>query len=285
MGLDIIIRHAHKPTDLISALDLFLIKRPDDYREPGWHPSDFAFECPRFLVIRKLLNHKKVFAPKIKRIFDLGKVIHSMMQNDYFGRMGILWGRWLDLISEEIVWGFKPDDFYRGQKRIWIYDEVPIKIKLDGFDSYVVGQADGLLVIDKNSILEVKSTNDWNFKSTKYPNKKHIGQANLYGYGIKNGFVRDCPIKVPIPSDIDFVYYNKNTSIPKQLTVPITDIGDRELQKLIYVESCLRDRKLPNNCEDCSNINCEKSKKCDLSSYCYGNKSFDELEELGKNNK
>jgi hypothetical protein len=282
MGLDAIIRHAHKPEDLLAQIDLFLLKRPDDYREPGWHPSDFADECVRFLVLRKLLNHKKTFNAKTKRIFDLGKIMHRLYQNDYFSEMGILWGRWKDLITEEIVWGFKPTEVYKGIRRIWLYDEVPIRMKLDGFDSYVVGQADALLVQVFNSVGEIKSTNAWNFKTLKYPMVKHIKQAQIYGYAIREGFIPDCPIQIPKPKNLEYVYINKDTCEEKQFTVPISDVGKIELQKPIQVEQALKDRILPTNCDECLNINSPKAKKCELCSYCFGGKSFDELEGLGK---
>jgi len=298
MTLQDLIRSVHGPGELIPALDLFLAKREGDYRASGWHPSDFCGICVRKRVLHSLIQMPSKWGepdPGRQRIFDLGSALHALYQNEYFGDMGILWGKWKNLITQEIVWGFKPEL----GSRLWEYLEVPIVAPLIGYKPSkhgklaapsgklrIVGHTDGLVKIDNIwAILEMKSINERGFGYLSAPVYNADLQGQIYGELIRDGHV-PVPkgVNVPRPTKLIVFYIGKNNSKEKEFWQDLDkDVADEQLQKPLQYELAMTRRELPPREAECTNMLKPPAKKCDVGSHCFGSLSWGELERFGRN--
>lgn len=286
MSLADLIRKVHGPDKLTVALDLFIRQRPGDYREPGWHPSQFCGACPRLMTLDRLLPGPEGGGDvdvKLQRIFDVGKALHHWYQNEYFGPMGVLWGKWRS-IRGEIRWGFMPSLSGEGKHHEWEFLEVPFGAALGEGFAPIRGHADGLVQLqNKWFLLEMKSINDRGFNWLGQAKTGHIAQGQIYGEMVRQKLVRECPIEIPYPESLLVLYIGKNDSQEKEFVVPLDSVaGKRELRRPLQVEEAMRDHILPDREPDCTNMLKEPAKACRMVSYCFGSLSWDELVAKGR---
>lgn len=194
------------PTDdtFEDALDAFL-KQDAEPRTPKpelWM-TDFTNPCLRRMVL-KIVKPELVDPPPppdLRKVFDAGKAIHDWHQNEYYGRMGILWGRWKCSICKDIKVGFKPKDPCNSQITIgdashpptvlttcsklgarWRYEEPRVEYKAHGITA--AGKADGILYGDHTSpaaeILEMKSKDSDLWADLKKAELNHVYQGSIY---------------------------------------------------------------------------------------------------------
>lgn len=150
--------------------------------------------------------------------FAIGSAVHSWLQNDVYGPSGRLYGRWLNLLTEELVEGFMPStEYIRDQSRIrlWQYIEPSIHVE----DLRLRGSCDGLYVDPTTGeviLLEFKTIRSDLFAKLNAPVDHHIMQANLYA---ANEFVKHTDLKFKKVKKILFVYVNKDSSAIKEFLV------------------------------------------------------------------
>ena len=289
MGLGDLIRKVHGNESVSVAIDNFLTRQEatPSKRSFGWHPSEFVGMCPRAQVLRMLLRVKyEPIKPGLRRIFDVGSALHRVYQNDYFGPMNDLWGKWECLRCDRILWGLFPGQHgcpTCGKKSLWEYREVPVRAPLpDGFKKDIVGHSDGLLLHnDRWYVLEIKSINDRGFQWLKAPYDSHQQQAQVYAELIRQSFVDFGPsekVDVPEISGILIFYVNKNFSVEHEFFLDFDEAFAREeLRRPYLVEVAFRNREFPPRKEGCVNLLQKPAKDCSMVSYCFGGRSWAQL--------
>jgi len=304
MSLNDLIRSVHAKKDPSSDIDLFLHSRSDDVRKLGWHPSDFAGMCTRQRVLMDLLKIPLYaeISPRLKRIFDIGKAVHRIYQEDYFGKMGHLWGKWKCLRCNRVEWGFEPMydvskcypentlemiDPNSSARHIWEYKEVPMKATIDGLSKPLLGHSDGMLnVYGEWHVLELKSINHFGFQKLVEPVYKHWCQGQVYGELIRQRLIVGYVGSIPIPKKLVVGYINKNNSEEKFFISPLDGAEGRRLlmQPIIYEDS-FSNQKLPDEKDkDCNGLLDPKVKKCPVGTYCFGSLSWNQLFAQGVKN-
>ena len=84
-----------------------------NFRAKGFHPSEVAGICPRYVILKRLLDNRfkqKPINTNLHRIFNDGTMAHEWYQNRYLGPAGVLWGKWICSRCKEVVEGFMPKD-------------------------------------------------------------------------------------------------------------------------------------------------------------------------------
>jgi hypothetical protein len=280
MGLKDILKAAFGPNDLGPSIDEFLVKRPKDDRADGWHPSAFSGMCARRSLLEVIISGKMpdsiipkssmVPDVKLERIFDVGKALHAWYQNEYFGKMGSLWGRWRSLSSDTVHWGFKP---HGGS---WEYNEVPVKAALEGCTYPIVGRCDGIVFIrNEFRLLELKTINDRGFGKLSEAKPEHVVQAQIYAELICQGLIPGVPKQSELKplAGINILYINKNDSSEREFKLPLDQkLALRVLKQPVLYEVGLRMRVIPSR-EDCSpdciNPICYKAQQCPMKDACF----------------
>lgn len=288
MSLKDLISEVHGPGELVPAISQYLRKRslePSD-REPGWHPSQFAGMCCRQYVLEKLIGSKvEPHDDKTLRIFDLGTAIHELYQNVYLAKMGILWGRWRCIRCRFMSWGYTPDSCSQcGNKKSedFSYAEIPVRAKIPDHDAYIVGSSDGIVLLrGKHYLLEIKSIGSYGYAGLDEARDYQVTQARLYAELIRQGLIRGIPSDIEIPTlhGIVMLYVGKNDSREKEFLCPVNEEEARtELKKPYIVEQSFRTKILPEKQVACTNMLKEPAKKCSVCSYCFGSKSWVDME-------
>lgn len=270
MSLKNLLRATHGHETLKAALEEHLVTREPDFREAGWHPSAFSGICERRLVLERLLKKAKASPErvdsKMQRIFDVGKALHAWYQNQYFGAMGVLWGRWVPR-EGKARWGFRPES-----PPAWDYDEIPFEVKLQDCDDTLYGHADGVVKVrSKFYVLELKTSNTRNFGLLTEADPKHIAQATTYMELINKGWVKGCSRElIPHVDGAIILYINKDDSREKEYFVPYDEVaGAIELQRPRTVDTALRDKILPEREEECPDSKAPCAVDCPMSSACF----------------
>lgn len=298
MSLGDLVRASHSPSSLSKDLDQFLIQRPPDYREDGWHVSEFCSICARKRVLEELLSLLKPssFPPRVLRLFDVGTALHAWYQNEYFGPMGTLWGKWECVRCRSISWGFRPTSSctdtsdssltkgcLNASLHLWRYREVPVRVS-QGLTRPIVGHGDGILYANGVwNLLEIKTINQNGFQRLAKPNEAHCRQARVYcellrSFGV-DGFDGD----VPDLQEVLLFYINKNKSEETEFRIGLgTEFAEAQIQKPYEVEYSLKDKKLPPRDTQCSSLSDRGVKSCSVGTYCFGTLGWVELEAIGK---
>lgn len=297
MALIDILQKVHGQAKLSVLIDKFIENSPGDYREPGWHPSEFCGMCPRKFILNSLFGPEPTRPhPGLQRIFDVGTSLHSWYQNNYLGPMGILWGKWRCQKCNYTTWGYMPQRDSCGgckEKPLWDYAEIPVKANLpDNVGHPIVGHSDGIISLGvKNFLFEFKTINDNGFTWLKQARDGHVRQARIYAELIRQGHVRfgwEHKGKVDVPKlhGIIIVYANKNgrpdgSPTEREFFVEFDEEASRkELKKPYIVETAIRKKELPPRQEACVSVLKKPAKICPMGSYCFGGKTFEQLEEM-----
>lgn len=292
MGLGDLIQKVHGTDSLSAMLDQFLVQEEakPSTRAFGWHPSDFVGMCPRQHVLSVLRKYKRAsIEPSLRRIFDVGSAMHAWYQNNYFAQMHILWGKWKCLRCDGISWGLLPGEkncSHCGRSARWEYKEVPIKAPLPGnFQKQIVGRSDGIIQISgKWYLLEIKTINEYGFTWMKNAKDAHRAQVQVYAELIRQDFVDlsevlKATVVIPEISGILIFYINKNNSLEKIWPLEFDpEFAQAELKRPYLAEMAFRNREFPERRPECKNMLRNPAKKCPMVSYCFGGKSFDQLE-------
>ena len=175
-----------KPLKKGYLLAFFRLAFSQDARAKGcFHPSEISTEpnpCLRKMYFQKAnvphdAGHVNFTVDnKMMRLVDLGTMAHLYIQEN-LDRLGVLVDFEVEVSSEEFG----------------------IEGKADGIIRFFGKDSLGKFYELEDMVLEVKTINDFGFKSLRMAKPDHLKQASIYG-GIL-GYKRIC-----------FLYYNKNTS-------------------------------------------------------------------------
>ena len=321
MSLSLLSRRIVSIPSLSNEIDEFIQERESkpSKRETGWHVSEIAGYCPREYVIGKLtLKEKrtdKPVYPRVARMWDHGTAVHELHQEDYFGPMGILWGRWKCSRCDDLKWGLMPDEPHeecrdriplcqilcQGQedKRKarggcshcgiwgkWEYGEVPVLYEKDGVR--LIGSADGIIKIGNAwGLLELKTSNKSKFESiveNESAEEEHEAQGQTYAniinsdIGIIRGYSGNRDFSI---SEVVVFYINKDSSETKEFHIPVSKNGMMWANVPEITERAFRNRVLPERLDQCETKKSPRVKKCKKRAPCFSGKSWEELKRIG----
>ena len=258
------------PTDeaFEDALNAFLKSNAEQWaHKPELWMTDFVSPCLRRMVW-KITKPEIVDPPPptdLRKIFDAGKAIHDWHQNEYYGPMGILWGRWKCSICKNVVEGFRPKEPCPGGVTLgltgvcsckilgarWKYEEPRVEYKAYGITA--AGRADGILYgqsTDPSSeILEMKSKDSDLWAKLTKAEHGHVFQGSIYAtmLGVKQVKIvyiekNKWRLKVyqhqPIPDAMNTV-----DKIMKQVAELMTESGPSRAPKVCASKSASRARR------------------------------------------
>lgn len=288
MALVDMIKNIKAPSErgILKDLDLWLLTKFSDLdnvdrgHSGNLHPSGIS-GCPRSVVYERIgvpVVEVWPMSAKTQRIFDNGNSFHKRMQ-EYYARMGILWGGWkchscegcdplryavdhdgktvskgcrkFDSARPECPRGF-PSEWGRNQKikPRFAYDELGFYIE----SKKISGYTDGLLVRSGSRVvLELKSIKEQNFSALVGPQPDHNEQVQLYIEGFK--------------ADYAIVQYeSKNSQDIKEYVVDRDEVKIKELlDRADLIWNCLDTRQIPGR--RCRSMG--ESRWCGYKDYCF----------------
>lgn len=210
---------------LVKSIDEHLSKRnsPEIKKVGGFHPS-YTNQCARYWYY--LFNGVEVttsFSPQTYRIFDNGHKVHDRLYN-YFKDMGIL-----------------------------VAEEIPVRYE----NPPIEGTADGIIDVDGNRLIELKSISNEGFHYRKLymkPKDEHYRQAQIYMrcLDLDSGFV---------------IYENKNNQEILPIFIEKDDIFiDKLFKKYVNIYDAYLKEEIPSRPYKRSSSNCSN---CDLAEMCW----------------
>ncbi len=204
---------ADKPISIKNLIEdyMYTMQEDDNRDSSSFHPSSVG-KCCRQIVYSMLGYPAPKNEPRLMRIFECGHSMHERYQR-WFEGMGIQ-------IAAEIVLNADSDDELVAER----CRELNIS-----------GRTDSLLLVNgRLCLVELKSANSNMFKfHLKEPKEEHVLQLQLYMYltNIMDGIL---------------LYEDKNTQEIKEFYIKYNpEIVDELLEKIRYVNECIRNRELP----------------------------------------
>lgn len=249
--------------DLVSSMNLMLPSEsqlPPPVPDQNYRVSHVVKLCPREEVLRhinKTPKPEKIDA-KSRRIFDIGRAFHTLVQNEWFGKWGWLQGDWectgchqrqLETIRPKCCKNcFKSEFFY--------HEPEPSHPTLG-----ITAHLDGILVNGgKKRVLELKTTHSMQFNLVSNVNRRpqdaHRKQIQMYMFltGIKDGII---------------LYFNKNESTVHHFDeVYDHKIVDQMLDNLAKARDGMRKKVVPSE-KICESKSCARAKQCPVREICF----------------
>lgn len=253
------------PFDFISAADRLLntkkkIEIPS--KDTVYRVSGLSKMCPRQEVLRYLhkIEYSEEISSTLQKTFDFGNAFHSVVQNNWFGKFGWLFGDWRCLNCGSVYKNQKKPEHVCnkcGHDDMYQYIELSLKNE----DLYLTGHPDGLLIVDEfEYVMELKSSNSQTFNyivnTLRRPLDAHIQQINMYMFmlGKKRGVV---------------IYFDKDTSAWTQYHVMYSqDVVDAQIKKITDTKTGIS-RKIPPEEKICPNASCKMAKSCPVRIQCF----------------
>jgi hypothetical protein len=193
-------------------LDMYNTSKPSRGNRNGIHVTTLLDPCLRKLAyeLSEIETIPDKHDPGLERKFNIGHACHHWWQNEYYGPMRLLTGKWRCSSCGTVVNGFKPDSscgnaIYINDPSVsddlssipcidnsskWIFMEP--EVEYDYKDLHVVGSCDGILFYrDELHVLEMKNMESSQWKELKVPREKYVKQANTYAWllGIEKLFI------------------------------------------------------------------------------------------------
>lgn len=239
-----------------------------------WRASGLPYVCPREEVLAGLTGTVRYdeVTPDEQMTYGVGSGWHFVMQNEFLGPHGILFGKWdcwgcHKIYGEDMRPARRPKVCERCGGDRFLYEEIFLKN-----DEYKIsGHPDGIIELDRRKrVLELKSINENGFKNRvdMAPDPNHVIQINLYLWltGLRDGLI---------------VYQNKNGYGLRGLRAYEVDydqdLVSSMLSTISTVRHCLRTGNLPPRLIACDRPGAARVKECPLGKRCFGCK--DRLDE------
>lgn len=264
MLADLLIKEKRTDFDLVNLIN----RKLESIREVPLATPDRIYRvsemprlCPREEVLRVKLNRPKSaqIDARLQRVFDIGTAVHSLVQEEWFAKWGMLWGAWgcqCGFHTDRSVAAPKPETCQCGNPR---FRYIEMELRAPGIR--LGGHPDGVLVHEgRKYVLELKSCNSKQFDLlTRIKNKplaSHVDQIQLYMclLGIEDGII---------------LYFEKDESQLHQFSVRYSEEhAFGLLGRLIDIREYHESGKVPGR-EMCENIGCARAKSCVVPKECF----------------
>jgi len=171
-------------------------------RAPGLHCSSLWKTCPRVpLLEAKYAQYIQIEDETAggRMTFDVGHALHDLIQNNYLGPFGRLWGKWKCLACQKVTHeGTMPEacpkcdipwrDEADGIQNI-LYAELFVK---DDQLKYC-GHCDGIVLTREGNkvVFEFKTISPSQYRGLKAPKHEHVVQVHAYmnALGLKSAII------------------------------------------------------------------------------------------------
>ena len=253
------------PFNFIEASDRLLATKkeiPIPDKNTIYRVSGLSRLCPRQEIIRHIykIEHFETINSTLQKVFDFGNAFHSVVQNNWFGKFGWLFGDWRCCNCGTIYKNqIKPDHVCNkcGHNDTYQYVELSLKDE----ENFLTGHPDGILIVDGfEYVMELKSSNSKMFQYIKNvlrrPLDAHIQQINMYMFmlGKKRGVV---------------IYFDKDIGEWIQYHVMYNqDVVDEQLGRISDTKKGIVRKSLPEN-RMCPNYSCDRAKACPVRKICF----------------
>lgn len=266
-------------------LDVFerLHEAPSSH-DDGWHhPSSIArsphpFFCERSLALQAHYpGSREEFSSTLEFVWKIGTAVHDIVQ-DLLGKARVLWGKWRCKKCKAVTSGFRPR--YQcpcsascEENCIWPMGFesrecglCPLGVQYDYMEhevesrEYLVrGHFDGLLRLERDSLLEIKTINTREFGFLQRPKPEHVLQARIYD------------LLGPRTENIVMLYIDKGgNDPPKEFKV---EQDNAEVMALLRrLKRYNREResgKLFLRVSSCTSTSCPRAKRCPVAQHCF----------------
>lgn len=251
------------PINLIAKADELLNttkSSPYPTMETKYRVSALSRLCVRQEVLRYI--HKINGVEKINHItqktFDFGSGFHFIVQNQWFGKWGWLYGDWLCTgCGKKYLNQLMPKQKCScGSDNPYHY----IELSLESSDHFLTGHPDGILKIDgQDYLMELKTSNKIYYekiKGDKVPLDAHRDQINMYMFllGMKHGLV---------------IYFNKDNSDWMQFYEKYNEKRvEKQLNKIKLIKEGIEKREAPKE-RICESKTCSAAKRCPIRDICF----------------
>ncbi len=211
---------------------MYEMQKDNDRDNSKFHPSSIG-NCCRQIVYNMMGYPTTENDPRLMRIFECGHSMHDRYER-WFKEMGI------QIAAEIVLDEDSEDELVARQCR----------------ELNVSGRTDSLLLIDgKLCLVELKSANTNMFKfHLKEPKEQHVWQLQLYMYltNVQDGII---------------LYEDKNTQEIKEFYIEYDhDLVEELVEKIRYVNECVRNGELPERESTPSEWKC---RYCQYTSICH----------------
>lgn len=222
--------------------------------------SSLSRLCARQEVICGLhsISRREEVPDKLQRTFDMGNAFHSLVQNEWFGKWGWLWGDWSCGCGAEYSRSHRPakcDSCGRADAMTYV------ELELENKEHGITGHPDG--VIKRHGISKVMELKTASGKYYEYivnfvrnAIDQHRDQVNMYMWmlGIRKGSI---------------IYFNKSESDWVEFKQEYSQIRvDRQVEKVKEIRAGLRTRKIPPRTV-CEKEDCARAKSCPVRKLCF----------------
>lgn len=174
--------------DLIYWLENVKTEPP---RAPGLHASSLWKTCARVPLLQKMfadeLEVERITAGS-RMTFDVGHALHDLIQTDYCGPWGRLWGSWKCIRCQDVTHegtmpaacprcGLPSRDPHDNARNI-VYAETPVHDK----ELQYVGHCDGIILdrAGNKRVFEFKTISKSQYEKLRAPKAAHVIQAHAY---------------------------------------------------------------------------------------------------------
>lgn len=252
-----------QPFDILREMSQRLTSEsssPPPFPEWKYRVSHVIKLCPREEAMRylKQIPRTEKIDAKLQRIFDFGRAFHTLAQNEWFGKWGLLIGDWECLGCHAMYPGVViPKVCGHCFQSKFFYHEIEPSSQEHGITAHV----DGIILFnDRKYILELKTTNSMQFNLIANINRKpldsHRKQIQLYMFlcGVKDGIILYMEKN---ESSVHFFEEKYDEALVKSI-----------LDNLAEARRVMKDRILPERTV-CVSKSCSRAKQCGVRDLCF----------------
>lgn len=281
---------------------LSMKKYAPNNRADGLHCSEMGYYCPRREVLKNLFNiqEEKDITPSSQFVFDTGTIFHKIFQDQYWGPLGILIGKWrcqrcgkvigtdqemvpmpinacecirekdaTDKPCKDCIW--KEDSVLQRHCQLcykwgnWTYEEIGVFCP----ELNLTGHADGILLLNgKKILLEMKTIRSDLHEKITSPYYSHIVQVNLYMWLLNL-------------TQAIIVYIDKGGKAAEIIKVFPVDFDENVIKRVQYLinltKQSLETHTLPRRLKECVSSNTftfSASTNCPVKALCFNNEEI-----------
>lgn len=213
--------------------------------------------CARREALRRKHNvvWNQTYDAKVARTFQFGHAFHKLVQDDWFGKWGWLYGDWrCDGCGEIHRKRIRPEKCERCECDVFHYLELKYENKVIG----LTGHPDGILCLPdgEEKILEIKTASSHSYRQIlqkSKPLESHYNQVQIYMFmtGITKSVI---------------LYFDKDESLMTDFHI---DYRKETVDKILSEIRAYRSGSIPERVV-CDKYSCARARGCPVREYCFG---------------